>query len=114
MTSLRFVLLEHDHPSLHWDLMLEETDGLRSWRLPSPSIGIEAMEAEALPKHRAAYLEYEGPVSGNRGAVRRCDAGTYRVLGGWEEGEGLLELRGARRSVKTRWRREGERWIFFP
>lgn len=33
-----------------------------------------------LAEHRRAYLEYEGPVSGNRGAVRRVAGGSYKVL----------------------------------
>jgi hypothetical protein len=37
------------------------------------------IEAERLADHRLAYLDYEGPVTGNRGNVRRIDVGTYRV-----------------------------------
>ena len=36
--------------------------------------------AEALPDHRIAYLEYEGPVSGDRGEVRRWDRGSLTLL----------------------------------
>lgn len=28
-------------------------------------------------EHRRLYLDYEGPISGDRGSVRRVDAGTY-------------------------------------
>jgi hypothetical protein len=74
----RFVLLEHDHPFRHWDFMLETSDVLRCWRLLAfPSSG-EKIKAEPLGEHRVLYLDYEGPVSGNRGKVVRCDAGTYR------------------------------------
>ena len=38
-----------------------------------------SVEALRIADHRLAYLEYEGPVSGNRGCVRRLDAGQYRV-----------------------------------
>lgn len=31
-----------------------------------------------LPPHRRAYLAYQGPVAGGRGAVRRLDAGTVQ------------------------------------
>lgn len=76
----RFVILTHDFPGWHWDFMLEQTLDLRTWRLLSdPSSSIE-VGAEALPAHRAAYLEYEGPVSGNRGTVRRWDHGEYELL----------------------------------
>jgi hypothetical protein len=36
-----------------------------------------AVKAHALPPHRRAYLTHEGPVPGDRGQVRRVDAGTY-------------------------------------
>jgi hypothetical protein len=73
----RFVILEHDHPVLHWDLMLEVGDVLRTWRLAAaPAPGGE-VRAEALGNHRHLYLDYEGPVSGNRGHVHRWDAGSF-------------------------------------
>lgn len=112
MTLPRFVLLEHDHPTLHWDLMLEEADGLRTWRLPSSRFDAADMEAEPLAKHRKAYLEYEGPVSGGRGTVKRMDAGTYRHEGDWDGAEGTLELIGETQTVRLQWHRIGERWFF--
>lgn len=77
-SSSRFVILEHDHPILHWDFMLDIGGVLRSWRLSAtPCTG--EMIAEQLADHRQAYLDYEGPVSGDRGAVKRWDRGTYRL-----------------------------------
>ena len=35
--------------------------------------------AEALPDHRLIYLEYEGPISGDRGTVVAWDRGEYRL-----------------------------------
>ncbi len=75
----RFVVLEHDWPRLHWDLMLEHDGILRTWRLAAPPEANATIDAEASFDHRLIYLDYEGPVSGNRGTVRRWDAGTYRV-----------------------------------
>ncbi len=74
----RFVVLEHDHPLLHWDFMLECGAALRTWRLLAVPAPHRSIRAEALGDHRLAYLDYEGPVSGNRGQVRRWDAGTFR------------------------------------
>jgi hypothetical protein len=77
----RFVILEHDHPSLHWDLLLEAGAVLRAWRLAAPPAAGDAVGAEASFDHRLLYLDYEGPVSGSRGRVVRWDGGTF----GWEE-----------------------------
>lgn len=74
----RFVILEHDHPRLHWDFMVESDGVLRAWRLPAPPAAAGSdLPAEPLGDHRLAYLDYEGPVSGNRGAVTRWDWGEY-------------------------------------
>jgi hypothetical protein len=73
----RFVILEHDHPTLHWDLMLEVGERLRTWRLATAPDSAKVIPAEAIGDHRLLYLEYEGPVSGNRGRVRRWEAGNY-------------------------------------
>jgi hypothetical protein len=77
----RFVVLEHDHPELHWDLMLEHGGVLKTWRLPCfpPEPG-KKIVAQALADHRLLYLAYQGPVSGNRGQVVRCDQGSYELV----------------------------------
>ena len=75
-TTCRFVILQHDHPFLHWDLMLEAGDVLRTWRLlEEPALG-KIVAIEPLGDHRKMYLDYEGPVSGGRGQVQRRDAGS--------------------------------------
>lgn len=77
---LRFVLLEHDHPFAHLDFMLEQGDALWTWRLEQlPRLGVP-LPAQRLPDHRLIYLDYEGPVSGNRGRVVRLDRGVYDLL----------------------------------
>jgi len=85
----RFVLLEHDHPGLHWDFMLENGETLLTWRLSRiPAADGNPVPADPLPDHRRVYLDYEGPVSGNRGTVRRVDAGQFE----WRlRGDGRLE-----------------------
>jgi hypothetical protein len=74
---MRFVILQHDHPFLHWDLMLEAEECLRTWRLLAEPARGKTVAVEPLGDHRKAYLDYEGPVSGGRGTVRRWDAGTF-------------------------------------
>jgi hypothetical protein len=86
----RFVLLLHDHPHVHWDLMLQAGDVLWTWRLAAPPDRRERVEATRIGDHRVHYLDYEGPVSGNRGQVRREDHGHYTVLA---SSAGALRLR---------------------
>jgi hypothetical protein len=73
----RFAILTHDHPAPHWDLFLEAGPVLRSWRLLAPLSSAIAVPAEPAADHRLFYLDYEGPVSGNRGSVHRMDAGQF-------------------------------------
>ena len=66
---------------LHWDLMLESENALRTWRLlEEPGIG-KSVPSEPLADHRIEYLDYEGPVSGNRGVVKQWAGGTFEWLG---------------------------------
>lgn len=76
----RFVILRHDSPKgEHFDFMLEAAGVLKTWALPSPPNAGTEMDCEALPDHRLAYLEYEGPISGQRGSVTQWDHGTYTL-----------------------------------
>ena len=81
----RFVVLHHVAPEsstrkTHWDFMLEFGDSLRTWALAEPPNPFQEIAAEVLPDHRLAYLDYEGPISNNRGHVTRFDAGTYSLV----------------------------------
>jgi hypothetical protein len=111
----RFVILEHDHPMPHFDLMLEEGGRLRSWRLMGDPCSPFAIPAEPIGDHRIDYLDYEGPVSGGRGNVTRWDAGMYRVLV-MAPGRFVVELVGVRCAGKGEMLDDGPtmtwRWIF--
>jgi DNA polymerase Ligase (LigD) len=73
----RFVVLTHDYPAPHWDLLLEAGPVLRCWRLP-PTLALKAeVPAEPAADHRLLYLDYEGQVAGDRGTVARVDAGVF-------------------------------------
>ncbi len=76
----RFVLLEHNWNGVHWDFMLESGDSLRTWAIDEPVVFGRDLPARALGDHRKVYLDYEGPIAGDRGEVRRVDAGSFRVL----------------------------------
>jgi hypothetical protein len=72
----RYVILEHDWPTPHQDLMLERDGVLLTWRLASPLIAGEQL-VERIADHRLHYLDYEGPVGGNRGSVKRLATGMF-------------------------------------
>jgi hypothetical protein len=84
----RFVILEHDYPERHWDFMLEMGEVLRTWKLSMPPRVGQPINAELSFDHRLHYLDYEGPISGNRGSVVRWDGGSFA----WQE-EGDTHLR---------------------
>ncbi|MDG2384311.1 MAG: DNA polymerase ligase N-terminal domain-containing protein [Pirellulaceae bacterium] len=106
----RFVLLRHELPNAydaprdsHWDLMLEDGATLQTWAICQiPDVGCW-VEALSLPPHRTEYLDYEGPVSNNRGEVTQWDHGdfdwleknetrvTIRLRGKRIQGEAILE-----------------------
>lgn len=75
----RFAVLEHTWKDVHWDFLLEDGDALRTWAIDAAIVPGVELPARALPHHRRVYLEYEGPVSGGRGSVRRVAEGTFRV-----------------------------------
>lgn len=75
--SVRYVVLRHDGiPEPHFDFLIESALGreLSTWRTESwPPRDGDVLQR--LPDHRHAYLDYEGPLSGDRGQVRRVEAG---------------------------------------
>jgi len=73
----RFVILEHNWPERHWDFLLEAGNVLRAWRLLEEPRQGRTIPAEANFDHRTLYLDYEGPLTGNRGSVTRWDGGTF-------------------------------------
>lgn len=81
----RFVLLHHKTPPGaakpdHFDLMLEVGTVLKTWTVWTFPEVARPNRAVADFDHRLAYLDYEGPISGNRGEVSRADSGTYTLL----------------------------------
>ena len=79
--NLSFVILRHEGvPQPHYDLMFESGAGgaLATWR--SDIWPIDRPTAiTRLADHRRAYLDYEGPVSNDRGHVRRVAAGQCQI-----------------------------------
>lgn len=62
--------------------MFETPGGLRTWALPAPLPADQNCQQEVLrlADHRPAYLDYEGPVSGERGSVERIESGTFELI----------------------------------
>lgn len=89
----QFVLLEHSWRGVHHDLMLETPHGLATWAIDDPLVPGAIWRARRLADHRLAYLDYEGPVSRDRGSVRRIDKGTYDTLC-WEPTRVVARLSG--------------------
>ena len=82
---MRYALLEHfgapdDPDGCHLDLLLEDGDSCRSWRLEAiPRLDGPAVRATPIPPHRLVWLEREAAlVSGDRGWARRVVAGAMR------------------------------------
>lgn len=128
----RFVVLEHDHPFVHWDFMLETGETLSTWRLLQNPLAIKDESgketqcnvfrslAEQLPDHRAAYLDYEGEVSQDRGTVRRLDTGLFVLISQlenqWEfrlEGETLCGFASLSRKHTSGTNKEWEFLLIF-
>ena len=90
--------------------MLEAGPVLWTWRLDAiPSLG-GLCQARRVADHRRSYLDYEGPISGNRGEVRRIADGEFA----WVEDTPcriVIRVRGASFSgVITFERGQGEEW----
>ena len=76
----RFAVLAHDWPEPHFDLFLEAGSTLQSWKLPADFSPPARSSILLGAPHRLLYLDYEGPVSGGRGSVKRWDGGTFEWI----------------------------------
>ena len=77
----RFVIQEHRRgDDVHWDLMLEVSDVLLTWRLniPPAQITVHPAKAIKISDHPLRFLTYQGPVQNGAGNVKIADSGTYR------------------------------------
>jgi len=67
---------------------------LRSWRFPFSFVPGESFAIEPAPDHRLLYLDYEGPVSNDRGTVVKVDSGEFEWIRD-DSQQLILVLRGA-------------------
>jgi hypothetical protein len=94
--------------------MLDMGGALKTWSLTqAPGAGSD-MEAELLADHRLSYLEYEGPISGDRGSVTPWDRGTYEVEH-QSESDLIVQLKGEKLMGKVTLVQRGDiktDWVF--
>ena len=93
----RWVILEHigapdDPVGRHFDLLLEDGNSCRAWRLTTMLVvDGPVLEAAPLPPHRLEWLEIKtGLVSGDRGLAKQVMAGLFYGSLPKMEGEALF------------------------
>ena len=98
----RFTISHHtgSKDGAHFDLLLEQGETLKTWRLENPSFQLP-QAAKQIKDHRKLYLDYEGEVSGGRGTVKVWDTGSY-LVDRWDEKHIRIALAG--RQLRTRLR----------
>ena len=111
----RFAILEHSWNGVHWDFLLEtEPDRpLKTWAIDAPISFDVDLPARSLPDHRPLYLEYEGPISHDRGSVRRLDRGEYEWIS-WTEDRVEVRIKGTQLEglIVLRRIRGSSSWLF--
>lgn len=114
--SVPSVILRHDTPDGAWHLdwmMLLENGQLMTFRVAErPDEAGGEFEATRLADHRAAYLDYEGEVSGGRGRVTRVARGRVRLV---EARGDRMVVEGGYGGSRLRWtgrRLQGDSWVF--
>jgi len=117
--QLTVVILRHDqNDGGHYDLMIEDPAAdapdrpLLTWRcdLHPRDWSAAPFDLAALGPHRRAYIDYEGPLTGDRGSVRRVDRGPAMVLDATPDGLRLdLHLAHAVGTLELT-RAGGDRW----
>ncbi len=111
-----FVIQRHekqDEP-IHWDLMLEQGEGLKTFRLDQPPERLTTEPGTAIPicDHDRRFLTYEGSVNQGLGRVTLVDSGEYETIGQTAR-RWMISLRG--RILRGRFtieESEDKTWVF--
>lgn len=109
MPTRRFVILEHTtREGVHHDLLIDRPqtpgpidDGLDSYARtlwaarigppPNQWLKLGQVALTPLPTHRKLYLDYEGPIAGDRGSVQRVAGGDTEVAA-WSDSQKTLRF----------------------
>jgi bifunctional non-homologous end joining protein LigD len=95
---------------VHYDLMLEQEDVLKTWRLNSVNFSQQLVIRESFD-HRKIYLDFEGVLSKNRGKIEIWDKGEYKTKAKTQK-EWVVEFKGSKINGKFMLKRLKEReWI---
>jgi hypothetical protein len=78
----RFVIHKHTHgKDIHWDLMIEQENCLKTWRLevPPEKLATEKTRATPIFDHDKKFFTYQGSVNNGKGTVEIVDEGTCTI-----------------------------------
>jgi len=76
----RFALLEYHWDGVHWDLLLDVGEALRTWAIDTPIVAGVTLPVRALGDHRRVYLDYEVDTKPGRITWSANAAAMARVL----------------------------------
>ncbi|MCY2976121.1 MAG: hypothetical protein NTW52_15810 [Planctomycetota bacterium] len=91
--------IQAENRASHFDLMLEKNGRLATFELFQLPIPGERFPVRRLAEHRIDYLDYEGPISGDRGHVTQWTAGHY-LTAVESDNKWILELYSPRLSAR--------------
>ena len=78
----RFVIHKHTQGNeIHWDLMIEWGEKLKTWRLKNPPEKLVTEKTKTTPifDHDKKFLTYQGPVNNGKGTVEIIDEGICKI-----------------------------------
>ena len=107
---MHYVILHHTgFGEPHYDLMFEPSPGtsLMTWRASDWPLAA-GDDLTRIGDHRREYLEYEGPVSNDRGEVKRVAEGRCAVSA--SESQVTIELYAPESSLMIFRQIESDRW----
>jgi hypothetical protein len=81
----RFSIAKHEMPAnssrhSHFDLFLESQGTLLTWELSSLPTTPKKQLVRRLANHRLVYLDFQGPLSDDRGTVKLVDSGSLKWM----------------------------------